>query len=831
MFLMHLFHTTFRRHPRHPSRRGTTRPALQVVSTETLENRALLSTFTATLDASQDSTIYNVPTGDLSNGSGQFLIAGGATGFATARRGLVSFDVAAAGIPPGSTILDAVVTLYVVNPGSAASSSIGLHPISKPWGESASNAPDDELEGARAAARDATWQFSLFDSVGWASPGGDFGGASASLAVGGVGAWEWAGSGIVGDVQKWLDNPLANNGWMIVSDEQTGSIKSFASRESDNATLRPRLEITWEEPFVPAIVEGRKWFDRNADSVRQAPAVQALSLFWPNGRNSFNAFGGREYWFRSSVANAWFFLTPQGDLVRWNAQPGKLTGTTVDSPGVRAWHNPTSLLGTTATPGTPADEPWLNGFSFQLVNDQGQIVATTQSRDIDLNNDGLVQEEQERGWYRFENVRPGNYTVQEIVPAGWAQSPGRHSPSAGTAWQLDQSLGLSATGDLFENFGGLGERWLKSTTGWCYITPVGDLFQWNGKTITATAPLSGTLAGTLNNFYYLDVSLLAAAQNPVIPVTGGTTVSRIDFGNYRPAVIEGRTWLEIDPNGSRGTTLLPQAVVIAVPEAAPPALRTAVWYEVPVLETSGPAAGTTVRRTFFINAGNEVWQWSATTGSTLLSRVSKAAKTPGDVAAIAFAFENWQNDITVELLNDAGFVVARTNSASLDRNTDGIIQPEAENGWYRFSTLLPGNYSVRQVVPASSRTTSEVGTNAQTGLRTLAENYGFTADASDHYNFGGLNERWFRSRRAEWFYILPNGQIFQWDRLSGGTKGPVKGTPIAKVPGSVYLNLSLLFRPVSTRLTMASAQSSLLNLSQTRLLDTVFAGIAQQIAD
>ncbi|MFN5287095.1 MAG: hypothetical protein ACK5KS_19945, partial [Planctomyces sp.] len=77
----------------------------------------------------------------------------------------------------------------------------------------------------------------------------------------------------------------------------------------------------------------------------------------------------------------------------------------------------------------------------------------------------------------------------------------------------------------------------------------------------------------------------------------------------------------------------------------------------------------------------------------------------------------------------------------------------------------------------------------------------------------------------------PNGQIFQWDRLSGGTKGPVKGTPIAKVPGSVYLNLSLLFRPVSTRLTMASAQSSLLNLSQTRLLDTVFAGIAQQIAD
>lgn len=831
MFLTQLLNTAFRRHSQHPSRRGKLHSASQLVATETLENRTLLSTFTATLDASQDSTIYNVPTGDLSNGSGQFLIAGGATGFATARRGLVSFDVAAAGIPPGSTILDAVVTLYVANPGSGTNTSISLHPISKPWGESTSNAPDDELEGVRAAARDATWQFSLFDSVGWASPGGDYAAASASTAVGGVGAWEWAGSGIVSDVQQWLDNPLTNNGWMIVSDEQSGSIKSFASRESSNVTQRPRLEITWEEPFIPAIVEGRKWFDRNADSVRQAPAVQTLSLFYPNGRNSYNAFGGREYWFRSSVANAWFFLTPQGDLIRWNAQPGKLTGTLVDSPGVQAWNNPTSLLGTTTTPGSPADEPWLNGFSFQLVNDQGQIVATTQTRDIDLNNDGLIQEEQERGWYRFENVRPGNYTVQEIVPTGWAQSPGRHSPAAGTAWQLDQSLGLSATGDLFENFGGLGERWLKSTTGWCYITPVGDLFQWNGKAVTSATPLSGTLAGTLDNFYFRDVSLLAAAQNPVIPVAGGTTVTRIDFGNYRPAVIEGRTWLEFDSNGSRGTTLLPQAVVIAVPETAPPALRNAVWYEVPVLETTGPAAGTTTRRTFYINASNEVWQWSATNGSTLLTRVSKAANTPSDVAKIAFAFENWQNGTTIELLNDAGLVVARTSSASLDRNADGTIQPESENGWYRFSNLLPGNYSVRQLVPNNSRGTSEVSLNAQASLKTLADNYGFTADASDHYNFGGRNERWFRSRKAEWFYILPNGQIFQWDRLSGGTKGLVKGTLVAKVPGSVYLNLNLLFRPVSTRLTMAATQSTLLNLAQTRLLDSVFASLAQQIAD
>jgi hypothetical protein len=799
--------------------------------TETLERRNLLSTFTATLSASQDSTIYNIPTGDLSNGSGQFLIVGGSTGLTTARRALVSFDVAAAGIPPGSTILDAVVTLHLVSPGSAGASSIGLHPINKLWGESTSNAPDDEIEGARAAARDATWQFSLFDSIGWVSPGGDFGAASATQAVTGAGAWEWAGAGLVGDVQQWLDDPLTNNGWMVVSDEQTGNIKSFASRESDNVALRPQLEITWEEPFIPAVVEGRKWFDRNADGIRQAPAVQSLSLFYPNGRNSYNAYGGREYWYRSTVASAWYFLTPQGDLFRWSGQSGKLTGTLVDSPGIAAWNNPASLLGTAAGTATKVDEPWLNGFSFQLINEQGQVVAVTQSRDLDLNNDGSIQDEQEKGWYRFENVRPGNYTVQEIVPAGWAQSPGRFSPSAPLAWQLDQTLGLATTTDLFENYGGQGERWLKSAAGWCYITPAGELFQWNGKTITATAPLTGTLAATLNNFYFRDVSLLAAARNPVISATPGSTVSRLDFGNYRPAVIEGRTWQEIDPNGSRSTASLPQAVQIAVPESAPPALRNAVWYEVPVLETSGPTAGTSVRRTFYVNGSNEVWQWSATAGSSLLSRVSKVAVTAQDVAKAAFAFESWQNGITVELLNDAGFVVARTASADFDRNSDGSIQPESEAGWYRFPHLLPGNYTVRQIAAPTSRTTSEVKPADQSSLKQLADAFGFTADASDHFNFGGRNERWFRSRSSEWFYIVPSGQIFQWDRLSGGTRGLVKGTQVGKVSGSVYLNLNLLFRPASTRLTLNAEQSSLLNLAQTRLLDTVFAGIAQQIAD
>ena len=64
---------------------------------ESLEVRSLLSAVVVQLAASRDNTIYSVPTGDQANGQGQFIVAGGAGGAAAARRGLIAFDVAAAG--------------------------------------------------------------------------------------------------------------------------------------------------------------------------------------------------------------------------------------------------------------------------------------------------------------------------------------------------------------------------------------------------------------------------------------------------------------------------------------------------------------------------------------------------------------------------------------------------------------------------------------------------------------------------------------------------------------------------------------------------------------
>lgn len=516
---------------------------------ESLEVRSLLSAVVVQLAASQDNTIYNVPSGDLSNGQGQFIVTGGAGGIAAARRGLIAFDVAGAGIPEGSTILDVVLTMNLTQTVGGATN-VAVHRSLKAWGEGFTDAPGTELEGAPTRSFDATWMFPQFGGQAWARLGGDFASASASVATSALGAYEWTGGDLVSDVQDWLDSPNSNFGWFIRSGETSGNVKAFASRHSANAALRPKLEITYEEPIIPGIVEGRKWHDKNANGIRESEATLGLNLQFPGGDSRYNSYGGREYWYQSAVNNAWYFLTPNGNLVRWNGRAKSLTGTVVEQLEAQVWHTPETLLGSSEK----SPEPWMNGFVFELINSSGRVVATASSRDIDRNGDGTIQAESERGWYRFDNVAPGNYTVREIVPEGWVQSASRTSPGAMEAYQLDQRLGLNLSGSDRQNFGGQDERWMRGSNGWFYITPAGDFYRWNGRAVTDKAPLGGTLLASPGIPYYRDISLLYAARNPVLGVSEGAVVTRVNFGNYKPLVVTGQTALNQIPSWVRNSS-------------------------------------------------------------------------------------------------------------------------------------------------------------------------------------------------------------------------------------------------------------------------------------
>ncbi|HQX50631.1 MAG TPA: DNRLRE domain-containing protein [Planctomycetaceae bacterium] len=822
----------FRRHHR---RRHETQ-FLRVAATEVLEQRSLLSALTVQLSADRDNTLYDVIAGDVSNGHGQYIVTGGATGAASARRGLLSFDIASAGIPSGSTILDVVLSMNLAE-SIGGTASVSVNKLLKAWGEAGSDAPGNEFDGAAAQQFDATWLFSRFDGTAWTNAGGDFSGSSGSVAVSSLGIYEWIGGGLIGDVQQWLDSPVQNFGWLIKGSEVSGNVKAFDSRDSANAVLRPKLEITYEEPVQPSIVEGRKFHDLNADGIRISPTVANLGLQFQGGNDFYNLYGGQEYWYRSQANSSWYILTPSGQLTKWNGQAKQLTGQVVESLDPHVWYTPSVLTSTSNT--VAVAEPWMNGFSFELVNGSGAVVATTISRDVDRNNDGIIQPESEAGWYRFEGVGPGTFTVREISANGWTQSASRTSPAAPTAYSLDTTLGLKYTGSYHENYGGRGELWLGSTgASWYYVTPIGDLYKWNGQAVSAGAQVQGTLVDSLGMQYYTDPSLIWAAANPTLTVTSGTVVRAGDVGNFQPGVISGRKWNDVNVDGvrnsggvyTRGTEILLTATKTTLYNGVRASVyQTAVHFPVNGGTGQGGFAWDPVTRAaqFATNGGVP---GTSNRGTQTVTLPGIVESTPEAVAAFLFADETWLNGWSFELLNDRGYVVATTVSADRDLNKSLSIEPEQERGWYLFQGVVPGNYTLREVQQDGWVQVSPARVEQQKPLADLQSQYGFKSAKKDSYNFGGLNERWFQSRTNAWYYITPTGKIFAWDNHSGGTNGPARGTQIAQVSGSIYVNLNLLFAPTTTNVTVVDG--SVINdryFGNHHLLDGVFSSLAGQI--
>lgn len=196
-------------------------------------------------------------------------------------------------------------------------------------------------------------------------------------------------------------------------------------------------------------------------------------------------------------------------------------------------------------------ESYLNGWTIELKDiDADPLdapIATTTTRNIDLNGDGSIDPDTESGVYVFSDFPAGTYVVQEVVVDGWSQTLPNH-PNAMAAFELDTSLELSSTGSDFLNWGGLNEKWFyslagtdstsaQSATAWYYVTPNGSIYQWNSSPRTA---LTGTLVAQLDPSFYADPSLIYNAPSPRqyiadVDASVPTTFRGLDFGNYLAA--------------------------------------------------------------------------------------------------------------------------------------------------------------------------------------------------------------------------------------------------------------------------------------------------------
>lgn len=80
--------------------------------------------------------------------------------------------------------------------------------------------------------------------------------------------------------------------------------------------------------------------------------------------------------------------------------------------------------------------------------------------------------------------------------------------NARDAYELDQSLGLTALSTMYENWGGKGEKWLKGRgEDWYFVTPDGSLFRWDGKPGS-----NGSRVAALDDSFYLKPELLHSAK-------------------------------------------------------------------------------------------------------------------------------------------------------------------------------------------------------------------------------------------------------------------------------------------------------------------------------
>jgi spore coat protein A len=193
---------------------------------------------------------------DRSNGAGIWMFTGrtkdaeNLSGQIAVRRAVLAFDIAG-NIPAGSIINSVTLNLSCTRSKGNTNHNVSLHELLSDWGEGTSDTGNSQPgRGEIPTTGDATWQHTFFNTQFWTTQGGDYTlTASATTAVGNTGPYTWGStSGMVADVQNWLDNPSQNFGWILIGAEsQNESAKQFGTRENtqDGGINKPELVVNY----------------------------------------------------------------------------------------------------------------------------------------------------------------------------------------------------------------------------------------------------------------------------------------------------------------------------------------------------------------------------------------------------------------------------------------------------------------------------------------------------------------------------------------------------------------------------------------------------------
>lgn len=95
-----------------------------------------------------------------------------------------------------------------------------------------------------------------------------------------------------------------------------------------------------------------------------------------------------------------------------------------------------------------SDELGLNDWQINLLDEQGILLRTANTNDIDLNGDGTIDPNTERGLYRFTDVKPGTYIVAEVMQPGWEQTLPGQNRNVSIVARADQTVSGDGLADF-----------------------------------------------------------------------------------------------------------------------------------------------------------------------------------------------------------------------------------------------------------------------------------------------------------------------------------------------------------------------------------------------
>jgi V8-like Glu-specific endopeptidase len=350
---------------------------------------------------------------------------------------------------------------------------------------------------------------------------------------------------------------------------------------------------------------------------------------------------------------------------------------------------------------------------------------------------------------------------------------------------LDDAQGFVTPDNYSHNWGGRGEKWFSNGQGqWHFILPTGAIHQWS----IGSNPPAGDQVGALSPEFHTDPTQLTEA--PEAPAD--CEAPAVDEATLRADAYALDQQYDFRFNGSYATN----------------------WGGQGEKWVSGGA-----NNWFYILPNGQLIRWSTgsrpLTGDVIgqLDATFHADPTKlhdaEDPNAEANCVDNSVEAQAYRLDQENGFRFTGSFAEGWGGNNEKWFQ-NANGRWFFITdtgsvykwtvnsrpaegTLfgtLNADYHADPMLLLEATQPSEDNCNGDaepSELETLDSTYGFTGTGDYNDNWGGLEEKWFTNRSNNWFYVVPNGNVYRWTL---GTR--LEGTLIAELDSTVYANPALL---------------------------------------